>query len=154
MTDAPADTTTLDPRILRLEKQVRSLRTCLLILVVLGVSGAIYNVTVMRRVLVTESFFTRELNIPSPKEWSALGVSGGIAPAIDGKSITIWLAGSPFAQAHHQLRIELDAAGSERIDLIDKNGKPRLRLGIATDGSPSINLLGPKGESVWRAPSL
>jgi hypothetical protein len=142
--------TDVDRRIARLESRVRRLTAGVLMLVVLGAVAFLSD----RRSFVTRYLFTREFNVPPPSQWSAVSVSGGLAPAIDGKSITFWLAGGPFSKAHHQTRIELDDGGGQHIELIDQNGKARLRLATAVDGTPSIVLFGSDGKPTWAVPEV
>jgi hypothetical protein len=137
-------------RLTRLESKVRRLTVGLIMLVVLSVVVFLNE----RRAFVTRYLFTREFNVPPPSQWSTVSVSGGLAPAIDGKSITFWLAGGPLAKAHHQTRIELDDGGGQHIELIDQKGQARLRLATAVDGTPSITLFGSDGKPIWSVPAV
>jgi hypothetical protein len=114
----------------------------------------IYDTTSMRRAFVTRYLFTREFNVPPPSEWPVVSVIGGLAPAVDGKSIAFWLARNPLAAARHQTRISLDEGGDQRIEMIDQKGQTRLRLATTMDGTPSITLFGPDGKPTWSAPAV
>ena len=136
-------------RISRLERKVRYLVTGLL----LCAAALSYDLGI-RRTFVTRHLFTREFNVPAPSEWGAVSVIGGLAPAVDGKSIAFWLAGGPFSGAYHQTRIELDGSGSQRVTMADIRGHTRLQLATAADGTPSITLFGSDGKPTWSAPSV
>jgi hypothetical protein len=143
------DESDVSRRISSLERRVRYLVTGL----VLCAAVLFYDLAI-RSSFVTRHLFTREFNVPAPSEWSAVSVIGGLAPAVDGKSIAFWLAGSPLSAARHQTRIELDSGGSQRIAMIDQMGRPRLQLATAPDGAPSITLFGSDGKPMWSAPAL
>jgi hypothetical protein len=142
----------IDARIAQLERRVRYLGVAFLLLVLASVSVYVYNANARRQGLVTRWLFTREFNVPSPQEWSSVGVIGGLAPAIDGKSIAFWLAATPLSANHHQTRISLEDNGSQRIEMFDSKGRIRLRLGTTSEGAPSIALFGPDGQPTWSAP--
>lgn len=142
-----------DRRISRLETRVRILGFAL-VLSVVAVMVLLYDAWARGRAFATHSLFTREFNVPSPSEWSTVSVHGGLAPAIDGRSIGFFLAGGPFADARHQTRIELDGGGGQRIVFIDQKGQTRLRLAATVDGTPSITLFGADGKTTWSAPAV
>jgi hypothetical protein len=145
--------TDIDRRIARLEKKIRYLSAGLFLFVAASVAVLLYDAQAMRRAFVTRYLFTREFNVPPPTEWSAVSVIGGLAPAVNGKSIAFWLAGSPLTADHRQTRIELDQGG-QRIDLNDQRGQTRLRLAAAADGTPSITLFDSNGQPIWSAPAV
>jgi hypothetical protein len=147
----PENSVDVDRRIARLEKRVRGLMAVVLGLVVLLAFTAAPFLAA-RRSIVTRYLFTREFNVPPPSQWSTVSVSGGLAPAVDGKSITLWLAGGPLTNDRHQMRLELEHGGGQQIEMIDQKGQTRLRLASAADGAPSITLFGADGQAVWSAP--
>jgi hypothetical protein len=117
-------------RISRLERKVRRLGVSLFLFVAASVAVLVYDSLAMRRAFVTRHLFTREFNVPPPSEWPTVSVIGGLAPAIDGKSIVFWLAGDPLSPARHQTRISLDDGGGQRVEMIDRGF---LRLATTAD---------------------
>ena len=117
-----------------------------------------HDVRARRRAFWTTSLFASELNLPPPQIWPSQAVSAGLAPSTDGKSISLWLAPGVLQQlgdprgSGHQVKLGLSADGNEDLTFFDRRGKPRLRLALATDGSPSITCLGADGAITWSGP--
>ena len=138
----------------RLERRVRYLSVGVALL---GVGLIVLAALVLRENLATHKWFVtrhlvaREFYVPPTSDWQSVTASGGLALAVDGKSVTFWLSGSPLSDAGQQTRIELDGVGSQSLVMIDKLGHVRLQLAVAADGTPSMSFYGADGKPTWSA---
>ena len=145
-------------RMRRLERRLTIVTALFAAFVLLVVAVELHDVRAQRCAFWTSSLFAREFNLPPPQAWPAQAVSAGIAPSADGNAIAFWLAPSPLqslgspGSAGHQVRLGLDASGNEELTFIDRAGRPRLRLQLTVDGTPSVTCIGPDGATTWSTP--
>ena len=138
----------------RLERRVRHLSVGL---VLLGVSLSLFVVLVLHEDRMAHKWFAtrhlvaREFYVPPTSDWQSVTASGGLALAVDGKSVAFWLAASSLSDAKQETRIELDGGGSQSFVMIDKKGRVRVRLSAAADGTPSTSFYGADGKPTWSA---
>ncbi len=143
----------LDLRIRALERSLKRVRVAFVVVSLILGLVAMRDELGFRQTFEASYIFTREFNVPSPREWSAVDVIGGLAPAVDGRSIALWLSGGPLSANQEQIRLELDPHRGQELSFTDKKGKGRLRLGLSSDGVPSIQIRDALGKVVWSAPN-
>ena len=126
--------------------------------------------------LVDSSGTVRALLAVSPgDEWTSLELNDRTGNVHVGMAVTMDQAGIAIGQGDQHAHIRLSLVGLEpsiqvmneggvMADLgvntdgtmgfvgLDRNGQVRANLGLASDGQPSIRLLGPSGGTLWSAP--
>ena len=142
-------------RLKKLERRFVYLLIAFIILLVVGVAVYVHDTRALRRSFQTGSLFTAQIDLPRPGEWPSSEVSAELAMSQDGKTISLILGPNvvkKLAGRRDETRVEFEASGAQRIELRDRQGKVRVRVATAADGSPSISVLRPDGSAAWSVP--
>jgi hypothetical protein len=129
--------TSLEDRVLRLEREVRWLQVAVVAGLLIVAAYAFIVKEKSREIFVTDSLMV-------PTEWYA-GPFANIASSTDGKDIVMSLG---ELRSNRQIRIGIEN-NAQALKFTDARDKLRIWLGIAEDGSARLRLFDASGKETW-----
>ena len=137
-----AEPTTLEDRVLKLERGLRWLRVTTVLVLALAAGLAYVTMRESRELFVSDSLVVPRGFLVGP------GPFAGVGPSKDGKDIVLW-----FAQHGNNAQTRIGFERREQaLTFTDSHGKLRIWLGIASDGSAKLRLLDAAGREIWSTP--
>jgi hypothetical protein len=151
MNEVRQEANTADATLSELRRSVRRLRwqvRAMALAMVVVIGAVVWN---QYHGVVSSFVYTDEFNVPIPTAKNlAQGLFGGIARALDHRSIAAWIGSGLFIGP--RARIDVTDGGRATLAFTDSRGRQRLSIGLSEDGSPSIQLFDASGKVAWTAP--